>query len=186
MSTVGFRWSWAWNDERGEWEFEKLNKITQYRHNINTSIKKRVILSFYNVSCSLSDTWFADKRKNIFFTRTVQPIFFFIFDLTFLWFLIFFDPNWVPCETCGGKILPVFRFARNLVQKKRARGSLLLSLLWRELENGKDFSAACFAGDPIWIEKIKNHKNVKSKMKKNIGWTCKKYIFSFIGKPSVR
>ena len=26
----------------------------------------------------------------------------------------------------------------------------------------------------------------KSKMKKSIGWTCKKYIFSFFGKPSVR
>ena len=107
-STVGFRWSWAWNDERGEWEFEKLNKITQYRHNINTSIKKRVILSFYNVSCSLSDTWFADKRKNIFFTRPTNIFFHFWFDV----FMIFdfFDPNWVPCETCGGKILPVFQF----------------------------------------------------------------------------
>ena len=61
----------------------------------------------------------------------------------------------VPCGTCGGKPLPVFRFARNLVQKKRARGSLLLSLLWRELENGKRFSAACFAGDPQLDEKIK-------------------------------
>ena len=119
MSTVGFRWSWAWNDERGEWEFEKLNKITQYRHNINTSIKKRVILSFYNVSCSLSDTWFADKRKNIFFTRPTNIFFHFWFDV----FMIFdfFDPNWVPCETCGGKILPVFRFARKLMQKKRRR-----------------------------------------------------------------
>jgi len=34
------------------------------------------------------------------------------------------------------------------------------------MENGKRFSAACFAGDSIWIlKKIKNHKNVKSKMK---------------------
>ena len=86
-STVGFRWSWAWNDERGEWEFEKLNKITQYRHNINTSIKKRVILSFYNVSCSLSDTWFADKRKNIFFTRPTNIFFHFWFDVFMIfWF----------------------------------------------------------------------------------------------------
>ena len=30
-----------------------------------------------------------------------------------------FFPNWVPRETCGGKILPIFRFARNLAQKKR-------------------------------------------------------------------
>ena len=97
----------SWNDERGEWEFEKMTKITQYRHNINTSIKNRVIVSFYNVSYGLSDSWFAKKRKNIFLH--VQPILFFFFDLTFLWFLIFFNPNWVPCETCGGKILPVFQ-----------------------------------------------------------------------------
>ena len=64
--------------ERGEWEFEKLNKITQYRHNINTSIKKRVILSFDNVSCSLSDTWFADKRKNIYFYTSNQYFFSFL------------------------------------------------------------------------------------------------------------
>ena len=108
LSTVGFRWSWAWNDERGEWEFEKLNKITQYRHNINTSIKKRVIVSFYNVSCSLSDTWLAKKRKNIFFTR--PTILFLIFDLTFLWFFDFFVQLWFPCGTCGGKPLPVFQF----------------------------------------------------------------------------
>ena len=95
LSTVGFRWSWAWNDERGEWEFEKKTKITQYRHNINTSIKKRVILSFYNVSCSLSDTWFADKRKNIFFTLPTNIFFHFWFDV-FMSF-DFFDPNWVPC-----------------------------------------------------------------------------------------
>ena len=75
VSTVGFRWSWAWNDERGEWEFEKKTKITQYRHNINTSIKNRVIVSFYNVSYGLSDSWFAKKRKNIFLH--VQPILFF-------------------------------------------------------------------------------------------------------------
>ena len=108
QSTVGFRWSWAWNDERGEWEFEKMTKITQYRHNINTSIKKRVIVSFYNVSCSLSDTWLAKKRKNIFFTR--PTILFLIFDLTFLWFFDFFVQLWVPCGTCGGKPLPVFQF----------------------------------------------------------------------------
>ena len=137
------------------WE---LNKITQYRHNINTSIKKRVILSFYNVSCSLSDTWFAKKRKNIFFTRPTKT--FLIFDLTFLWFLDFFVQLWVPCGTCGGKPLPVFRFARNLVQKKRRQPSLLLSLLWRELENGKRFSAACFAGDPCVP---KNHFSAPSK-----------------------
>ena len=153
MSTVGFRWSWAWNDERGEWEFEKKTKITQYRHNINTSIKKRVILSFYNVSCSLSDTWFAKKRKNIFFTRPTNT--FLIFDLTFLWFFDFFVQLWVPCGTCGGKPLPVFRFARNLVQKKRRQPSLLLSLLWRELEHGERFSAACSAGEPQLDEKIK-------------------------------
>ena len=71
---------------RGEWEFEKLNKITQYRHNINTSIKKRVILSFYNVSCSLSDTWFAGKWTNIFFTRPTNIFFHFWFDVFFNWF----------------------------------------------------------------------------------------------------
>ena len=108
VSTVGFRWSWAWNDERGEWEFEKMTKITQYRHDINISIKKRVIVSFYNVSCSLSDTWLAKKRKNIFFTR--PTILFLIFDLTFLWFFDFFVQLWFPCGTCGGKPLPVFQF----------------------------------------------------------------------------
>ena len=95
MSTVGFRWSWACNDERGEWEFEKMTKITQYRHNVNISIKKRVTVSFYNVSCSLSDTWFAKKRKNIFFTRPTNT--FLIFDVTFLWFFDFFVQLWVPC-----------------------------------------------------------------------------------------
>ena len=43
----------------------------------NTSIKTRVILSFYNVSCSLSDTWFAEKRKNIFFTGPTNTFFHF-------------------------------------------------------------------------------------------------------------
>ena len=101
-STVEFRWSWAWNDERGEWEFEKMTKITQYRHNINISIKKRVMVSFYNVSCSLSDTWFAKKRKNIFFTRPTNTFFHFWFDV----FMIFdfFRSKWVPCETCGVKV----------------------------------------------------------------------------------
>ena len=80
-------------------ESENLRSWTRspniYRHNINTSIEKRVILSFYNVSCSLSDTWFADKRKNIFFTRPTNIFFHFWFDV----FMIFdfFDPNWVPC-----------------------------------------------------------------------------------------
>jgi len=71
---------------------------------INISIKNRAILPFYNVSCSLhvSDTWFAG-NKQIYFLH-VQPIFFFIFDLTFFyesWF--FFDPIWVPCENAAEK-----------------------------------------------------------------------------------
>ena len=35
-----------------------------------------MILSFDNVSCSLSDTWFAKKRTNIFFTRPTKYFFF--------------------------------------------------------------------------------------------------------------
>ena len=94
------------------------------------------------------------------------------------WKVIFRNAG-VPRETCGGKILPVFRFARNLVQKKRARGSLLLSLLWRELENGKDFSAACFAGDPIWIEKNQKSSKRQIKKKKVLVGRVKIYFFVF-------
>ena len=54
-----------------------------------------MILSFDNVSCSLSDTWCAKKRRNIFFTRPTNT--FLIFDLTFLWFFDFFVQLWVPC-----------------------------------------------------------------------------------------
>ena len=35
-------------------------------------------------------------------------------------------------------------------------------------------------------EKIIKTSNQKSEKKKSIGWTCKKCIFSFFGKPSVR
>ena len=71
-----------------------------------------------------------------------------------------------------------------LKEANAAFASFALSFV--QIEKREGFFRRMFRGGPNLDRKIKNHKNVKSKMKKNIGWTCKKYIFSFIGKPSVR
>ena len=150
-STVGFRWSWAWNDERGEWEFEKLNKITQYRRNINTSIKKRVILSFYNVSCSLSDTWFADKRKNIFFTRPTNIFFHFWFDV----FMIFdfFRSKLGPLRNMRRKNPSRFPICTKLSAKEASPGLASFKPTLTGIGKREEvFRRRCFAGDPHWTK----------------------------------
>ena len=75
----------AWNDERGEREFEKMTKITQYRHNINTSIKKRVTVSFYITFPVVYLTLGLPKNEKIYFLHVQRPTnTFLIFDVTFL------------------------------------------------------------------------------------------------------
>ena len=93
QSTVGFRCGWAWTTNEESENLRRWPRSPILSHNINTSIKTRVILSFYNVSCSLSDTWFAEKRKNIFFTRPTNTFFHFWFFISFFYFWFFSIPS---------------------------------------------------------------------------------------------
>ena len=65
---------------------------------------------------------------NLFISFLIWRFYYLLYTHVFLFFDPMLGPLW---NSGGGKVLPVFRFARKLVQKKR-----------------KIFSAACFAGDP--------------------------------------
>ena len=151
MSTVGFRWSWAWNDERGEWEFEKKTKITQYRHNINTSIKKRVILSFYNVSCSLSDTWFADKRKNIFFTQ-VQPNFFSFLIWRFYDFWFFSIQIGSPAKHAAEKSFPFSNSRQSRLKRSERSVRFFCTKFRANRKTGRIFPPHVSQGTPAFLK----------------------------------
>ena len=73
-----------------------------------------------------------------------------------------------------------FPICTKLSAKEASPGLASFKPTLTEIGKREGFFRRMFRGDPIWIEIEKNHKNVKSKIKKSIVGRVKNMIFRFL------